>query len=160
MFPVFTVGSQFGVESALFWFFFGCSSSSRVGGNEESPFFAYGVRLKPQVRGQVVHRIIFGKKRWNLGDGLGFPLKWWRQPNRYPRSLPLYLRFKTLSPLGWYIVSSWVEKRRYRALFGLGGKMRVFRGRWLSPSPTRKIPHTPLKESPYPVYFLLLVFCF
>lgn len=84
---------------------------------------------------------------------------------RNVRSLPLYLRFKTLSPLGWYIVSSWVEKRRYRALFGLGRKMRVFRGRWLSPSPTRKIPHTPLKESPYPVYFfafsfLFLVFCF
>ena len=37
---------------------------------------------------------------------------------RKARSLPLYLRFKTLSPLGWYIVSSWVEKRRYRALFG------------------------------------------
>ena len=34
------------------------------------------------------------------------------------RSLPLYLRFKTLSPLGWYSVASWVEKRRYRALFG------------------------------------------
>ena len=160
MFPVFTVGSQYGVESALFWFFFGCSSRSSVGGSEESPFFAYGVHLKPQVGGQVVHRIIFGKKRWNLGDGLGFPLKWWRQSNRYPRSLPLYLRFKTLSPLGWYIVSSRVEKRRYRALFGLGGKMRVFGVGGCHPLLREKSPTPPLKSHLTQFIFLLLVFCF
>ena len=76
------------------------------------------------------------------------------------RSLPLYLRFKPLSPLGWYIVSSRVEKRRYRALFGLGGKMRVFGVGGCHPLLREKSPTPPLKSHLTQFIFLFFLFRF
>ena len=83
---------------------------------------------------------------WNLhcfGSSLAVLQIQGSEEMRNVRSLPLYLRFKTLSPLGWYIVSSWVEKRRYRALFGLGGKMRVFWSVAVTLSYEKNPPHPP-----------------